>query len=119
MPQSSERVNSFLERARACRVAAEMASNAEARATYLDLADSWQTLAKQVGCLDASYEATREAAIAFAKSWRRESGRPPLAKEKPHTEATRMRGFFRNTQLPKRAPVLRERPPLPAEMSAF
>src|SRR5215472_14490431 len=82
MPQSSERVNSFLERARACRVAAEMASNAEARATYLDLADSWQTLAKQVGCLDASYEATREAAIAFAKSWRRESGR---AKRKtPH-----------------------------------
>jgi hypothetical protein len=74
MPQPSERVNSFLERARACRVAAEMASNAEARATYLDLVDSWQTLAKQVACLDASFEATREAAMAaFAKSWRRES----------------------------------------------
>ena len=64
MPQSSERVNSFLKRARACRVAAEMARNAEARATYLDLADSWETLAKQVGRLDASYEATREAAMA-------------------------------------------------------
>ena len=114
MPQSSERVNSFLERARACRVAAEMASNAEARATYLDLADSWQTLAKQVGCLDASYEATREAAIAFAKSWRRESGRPPLAKEKPHTEATRMRGFFRNTPAPRESAGPRGKgPPAP------
>ena len=72
MSQPSGLVNLFLERARACHVAAEMASNTEARATYLDLADSWQTLAKQVGCLDASYEATREAAMAaFAKSWRR------------------------------------------------
>ena len=72
MPQPSERVNSFLERARACRVAAKMASNAEASATYLDLADSWQTLARQVGRLEASYGATHEAAMAaFAKSWRR------------------------------------------------
>ena len=53
MPQPSERVDSFLERARACRVAAEMASNADARATYSDLADSWQTLAEHVGHLDA------------------------------------------------------------------
>ena len=53
MPQLSGRANSFLERARACRVAAGMASNTEARATYLDLADSWQTLAEHVGHLDA------------------------------------------------------------------
>ena len=72
MSQPRERVNSFLERARACRVAAGMAGNAEARATYLDLADSWQTLAKQVGRLEASYGATHEAAMAaFANSWRR------------------------------------------------
>ena len=72
MPQSSGRVNSFLERAKACRVAAERARNAEARATYLDLADSWQILARQVWRLEASYGATHEAAMAaFAKSWRR------------------------------------------------
>ena len=52
MLQPSE-LNSFLERARACRVAAERATNAEVRATYLDLADSWQTLAEHVGHLDA------------------------------------------------------------------
>ena len=81
MPQSSERVNSFLKRAGACRVAAEMASNTEARATYLDLADSWQTLAKHVGRLDASYEATREAAMAaFALRT------PPLTKIRPLPE---------------------------------
>jgi hypothetical protein len=54
MPQPSERVNSFLDRAEACRVAAEHANDPEARATYLDLATSWQTLAEQVERLEAA-----------------------------------------------------------------
>lgn len=47
MPQPSE-LNSFLDRARTCRAASERATNAEVRATYLDLADSWETLAERV-----------------------------------------------------------------------
>jgi hypothetical protein len=56
MPQPSERINSFLERAEACRVAAEYANDPEARVTYLDLANSWQILAEQVERLEAKRE---------------------------------------------------------------
>src|SRR5262249_40668780 len=66
------------------------------------------------------YEPPREAAMAaFARSWRREKGRLPLAKEKPRSEVTRMRGFLRNTPAPRESAGPQGKGPLPAEMSAF
>jgi len=81
MPQPRERVNSFLERARACRVAAGMTSNAEARATYLDLADSWQTLARQVG-----------------RAWKLATGRPTRLRWR--RSPSHGRGTFHESTLP-------------------
>jgi hypothetical protein len=43
----SERANECLSKAEACLAAAELAHDPNIRATYLNLADRWQKLAKQ------------------------------------------------------------------------
>jgi hypothetical protein len=45
---ASDEVRSFLNRAEACRAAAEVADSPEVRALYFNLANEWEELARQV-----------------------------------------------------------------------
>jgi len=52
MQQRRDRATEHLSRAKACRSRAEMTNDPEIRATFLDLAHQWETMARQIAELE-------------------------------------------------------------------
>ena len=55
MPSRSARVNIYLGKAVACRIAAELSDLPAIRAKYLDLEKQWETMAKQIERAEAEH----------------------------------------------------------------
>ena len=48
MPQRRDRVTEYRNRAEACRLRAEMTNDREVRTIYLDMAQQWEMMARQI-----------------------------------------------------------------------
>jgi hypothetical protein len=55
MPRPSARVNAYLSKAVACRIAAELTDRPAIRTKYLDLGKQWETMAEQIEQVEAEH----------------------------------------------------------------